>query len=55
MKSKAHRDRMYYRREQQLNRKSDAWNPPYANVGRHHPDYGLHPHVHSENKARRLA
>lgn len=54
MKSKTHRDRMDYRREQQLARKSDFYTPPLANVGRDHPDYGLHPDKHAENKARRL-
>lgn len=54
MKSEAHRQRMADRRAKQNARKPGVERYAYANVGRDHPDYGLHPHKHAKNKARRL-
>lgn len=65
MKSQAHRKRMDDRRAKQraavpdrLNRYHHHFTGTtriYANVGREHPDYGLHPHKHAANKAGRAA
>lgn len=63
MKSAAHRARMDKRRAKQrallpdrLNPRTDAFTGTtriYANVGREHPDYGLHPHKHLQRKEAR--
>lgn len=53
MKSETHRKRMDERRANQHARKSDYYTPPLANVGREHPDHGMHPHDHMRHKAAR--
>lgn len=53
MKSAAHRQRMADRRAKQNARKPDVERYAYANVGRDHPDYGLHPHEHMKRKEAR--
>jgi hypothetical protein len=53
MKSAAHRQRMDERRAKQRARRPDREAFAYANVGRNHPDYGLHPHEHLKRKEAR--
>lgn len=45
-----HKERMIARRQRQHARKSDVVHNVTANLGRAHPDYGVHPLVHALHK-----
>lgn len=55
MKSETHRKRMDDRRAWYHDQPAPYKVPVTANLGRAHPDYGVHPHTHAANKAARLA
>ncbi|MES2783746.1 MAG: hypothetical protein V4657_13195 [Pseudomonadota bacterium] len=50
-----HKEKMIERRKRQNARRPDTETYAYANVGRAHPDYGLHPHEHAKRKAARVS